>query len=432
VHFYHSGTSHNLLKTSRLSCLLLDCRPVMPRRPPRPDSLRVELAHALGFPNYPDDITADPYLNYLMNQRTGTQEQHTKLLLKILDYFDVGPAYGAAGSPTRSIQGLIDALSIDTESTCHDTPNVEDVVLCAIGTWTMLLDSFVLLPLAGGVRKISLAYGLRACDNIASCQPYQEDLAGLITGSGLLPAPARLDDMALDGGHMETVKHLYSLLKQSPTNAPASPRRWDSSAESRHLQNNASLGVLDNLDSLESLSIKCIRLNIWTLKAIGAVVVVWTHNISRHLLLSKRNGQHALELFALPCALDATSLQSKVVGISPELSQENSLLFNAWPDIPRHAKFGVSRFCWCWSCSAKRYRSQSIARYKSFTRNTQETDSLLINLMRKESSDWTPDIFPCLWSRVMILEEHLRVAKPISLWILFRDRRDTLQFWTFL
>jgi hypothetical protein len=48
-----------------------------------------------------------------------------------------------------------------------------------------------------------------------------------------------------------------------------------------------------------------------------------------------------------------------------------------------------------------------------------------------QPSDWVQDLFPCLWPRIVVLEEHLHMAKPWSIWILFRDRRDTLQFWTF-
>ena len=60
-----------------------------------------------------------------------------------------------------------------------------------------------------------------------------------------------------------------------------------------------------------------------------------------------------------------------------------------------------------------------------------EFDPLLVELMVNEPSDWTPELFPSLWSRIVVLEEHLTTAKPWNIWILFRDQRDTLQFWTF-
>jgi hypothetical protein len=423
---------------------------------PAPDALRVDLAHTLGFPNYPIDTTAEPYLNYLTNRYIGgnTLEAYIRLLKETIGYFDVVPTDHNVASTPRTIQGLLDVLSTtDTESFGHTKTDIEDTMLYAIGTWTMLLSSFVLLPMAGGIRKVTLAYNLRTRGTLSGCQPYQEDVAGLIMGSDLLPGPAKytyLDGIAPEDGNLEAAVRLCSLLNPLPasaSNAPAGPRAWAPSYETGRSQWRVSLGFFHNLDSLESLSIKATRLNAHTLSVFGAVDVAWTHNLSRHLLLSKRDGQYILEVFALPCALGATSLSSETAGISSELAQEiresYSLLFNAWPKTSWHSRLG-RQFCWCWSCSARRHRSQVITSYKKFNRHRtlgakgprdahgSEYDPLLVELMNNEPSDWTPDLFPNLWSRVMVLEEHLQGAKPWSIWVLFRDRRDTLQFWTFL
>jgi hypothetical protein len=384
----------------------------MDRKSSAPDRLRIELAHRLGFPHYPGDTTAEPYLNYLTNRRISriTHEEHLNLLLRVIACFDADILGQHVASNTRSIQGLIDALSTDKEYCGTYQPDLEDITLYTIGLWTMLLSSFILLPKAGSVRRVKLAYGLRMRGRLTNRHPYEEDVAGLVVGSGLLPAPAqypRFDEMV--------------------------PVPDDT--------------FLD-LDSLESLAISATRLNMYTLKVFGAVDVVWTHNISRHLLLSKRGGQYILEIFALPCALSASSLRFSTTGIGADLAQEiresYSLLFNAWPKVPRHAKLGAGRFCWCWSCSARQDRNQAITEYKRFSQHrtpgakrsrreySSEYDPLLIELMSNEPSDWTPDLFPNLWSRILILEQHLQVAKPWCVWVLFRDRRDTLQFWTFL
>jgi len=45
--------------------------------------------------------------------------------------------------------------------------------------------------------------------------------------------------------------------------------------------------------------------------------------------------------------------------------------------------------------------------------------------------NWIPDYFQVLWPRIIELEKHLQAARPWRFWVLFRDRRDTLQFWTF-
>jgi len=218
------------------------------------------------------------------------------------------------------------------------------------------------------------------------------------------------------------------------------------------LYGHSSSRFFDSLNSLESLSIDATRLNAYTLKVFGAVDIEWTHNLSRHLLLSKRNGRHVFEVFALPCALEAYSLNMRSVGITSEFAQEvresYCLLLNAWPITPLHAKFGtwigVHSLCWCWSCSAQRHRKRLLSAYTKFSerklpRNARvqgkqcsEYDPLLIELTKNETSDWTPHLFPSLWPRIMALEEHLQGAKPWSIWVLFQDRRDTLQFWTFL
>lgn len=157
-------------------------------------------------------------------------------------------------------------------------------------------------------------------------------------------------------------------------------------------------------------------------------------------------------MFALPCALAATSLSEETTGITPalclEIRESYCSLFSAWPSTLRHARFsrilGIEKLCWCWWCSAQRHQAHVISTYKKFSRRhtpgkprilgtqNSEYDPLLIDLMKKEPTDWAPDLFPSLWSRITILEQHLQAAKPLSIWVLFWDRRDTLQFWTIL
>lgn len=179
--------------------------------------------------------------------------------------------------------------------------------------------------------------------------------------------------------------------------------------------------------------------------------MTWTQNIARHLLLTKSGGQHKLELFSLPCAFGATTCAS--VGISAELAQEvqesYAMLFNAWHKPPLHVKLaallGVRRVCWCWSCTAYRYRKRCLTDcrrgsgagiWKGSVGEVIDQygfDEMLVDLSGKPAhDDWTPDDFPHLWTRIIRLEQHLQTSRPWSLWVLFRDRRDTMQFWTFL
>jgi hypothetical protein len=444
--------------------------PYQPRQ--APDDMRTELAHALGFPEYPTSTIAEPYLNYIANRYVGrgTLEGYLKLVIHVIEYFKAEGDEDALSA--RYIQELLDSLATSSDEYFSDTKagsqtrhdDVEDTILYIIGTWTLLVSSFVHLPVAGGARKIALAYSIRAQDtpSASQCHPYKETVSGLIIGSGLLPAagqwglPNSSDDNTMS---MKAAIHFMETLRGSQSFGPGSASSPGGSTFSLQSLDSVgrgdtrmSLRYLDDLDSLESLHIANTRLNAYTLSVFGAVDVAWTHNISRHMLLCKRGNRHVLEVFALPCALSATTLTSRAVGITPEYAQEvmesYSLLFNAWSDTPRHAKYGKFfdpfGFCWCWSCSARRYRTQVILEYRKLSKkrtpgskrcrssHASEFDPLLLDLMENEPSDWTPEFFPSLWSRIMILEEHLQAAKPWNIWVLFRDRRDTLQFWTFL
>ncbi|KAF2438618.1 hypothetical protein P171DRAFT_423932 [Karstenula rhodostoma CBS 690.94] len=359
------------------------------RRVNLPDHHRVALAHALGYDNYPNDLSAEPHIRYIANRHIGrgTLENHLCLFVHVIKHCSADAEKPTQPSTRlRSIRALLDALiSTDGETMFADTnpdsvsrrEDVEDTVMYIVGTWAMLLGSFVQAP--NGFRKVILAYNLQTGVENSHKEAYYEDLEGLI--------------------------------RRSST-----------------------------------------RVNAFTLNVLAAVKLQWTYNISQHMLLSRIGGRHVLEIFALPCALNATSL-ANAVGIPSELRQEIQesycILFNAWPDPPKHARIwhwlGIRKFCWCWSCSAHRHRAHIIRKYRKVcaykpatkarvrkSDRQSEYDPLLVVLMNgTEASDWTQELFPCLWSRVVELEEHLQAAKPWSIWILFRDRRDTLQFWTF-
>ncbi|KAF2112992.1 hypothetical protein BDV96DRAFT_496854 [Lophiotrema nucula] len=366
-----------------------------PPRTNRPDPLRIELAHAVGYPNYPDDASAEPHLNYITarNLHRGTQDEYIRLFIRVIEYFKKGQSNKGQHSSSVCIQALLDGLAAsDAEDVFADTrPNsrfrkedVEDTVLYIFGVWSMMLSSF--LRIGNDARAIR--------------DPYPEE-----TGRYLI----------YGADHDDYQSHLADFIRLHAT-----------------------------------------RLNAYTLNVFGALEIYWTHDISRHMLLSQRGGRFRVEIFALPCAFQATTLTSEVVGISAELAQEikesYGILFNAWPDSSLHAKLGfllgIRKVCPCWSCSANRFRNKTISAFKHGCTTATGTsrkakrrrpldsgsgfDPLLEELMNGEDvSDWTYDLFPHLWQRIAILEAHLQRAKPWSIWILFRDRRDTLQFWTF-
>jgi hypothetical protein len=432
------------------------------------DRLRIDLAHSLGFNYYPENCSAEPYLTYIENHRFSRvqPEEYIRLFIHVIEHFK--PVHSSDDNRTTdSIATLLDSLSESSGPYFSESKagsqeryeDVEDTVLYIIGAWTMMLSSFVIVPVAGGIRKITTAYNLRMQDGSSARHPYEQNISDLVAGSGLLPKPSqghlpgngRYDDMA------QAALKLIRLLSNNGESSTSPTSTVDnlmlsSSITFNSAQNSVDRippGFLDDIESLESLSISATRLNALTLKVFGTVDIEWTNNLSRHMILSKRGSQHFLQIFALPCAFEATSIAQKATGIPSDLLQEiresYSILFNAWPDKSFHVKFGLRFCCWCWPCSAYRYRKKAISdcnracasksrRSKNNGGSTQSTfDPLLLELMEYDaSSDWTYDIFPHLWSRITSLELHLQTSRPWSIWVLFRDRRDTLQFWTFL
>lgn len=432
----------------------------MSRRRPQAihhDPLRISLAHALGFHAYPDHLTAEPYLNYISNRNifAGAEHEYLELLLLVVEHFRANKTVQVL------LQQLVDSnveqLFAETApGSAARIENVEDTVMYIMGVRAMMLSSFVRLP--NGIRKVIMAYNINTGGKVAA---FEESLPGLIKSSGLLPMPESETQSHINGDDEEviqTARKLIALLSQ--TNISSVDLKDNAKDQLR--PTTSSIGIADttrlyyrdlqDMDSLESLSIKATRLNAFTLNTLGAVDVSWTHNISRHMLLSQRRGRYVLEVFAMPCIFEATSSAADQIGVSPDLAQEiqesYGILFNAWPDMPTHSRiggyFGLRRICWCWSCSAYRHRGRIISHLRNGNKPISrkrmqhdnhfqsELDPRLLELMcNDEACDWTYELFPSLWSRITILEEHMHKAKPWSIWILLRDRRDTLQFWTF-
>jgi hypothetical protein len=452
------------------------------------DALRTKLARTLGFADYPRNQTSAPYLNYIENRYIGrgTLEEYIVLFIMVVKYLQDAPVRNDAleGERTRTIRGLLDKLCDANESLFADTQEntrmrkdeVEDTALYILGVWSSMLSSFVHLP--NGSRRILNAYKSRNESIGLEVDVLSCSLSGLLHGSGLLPTPGDWTDVQDDRDRdiLDAAKRLMSLLSgekttfdngTSPRNIDSSPMRRSffgrlpsSTSDAENSSSYIAYRTLDNIDAVESLSIKAKRLNAFTLKVLGAVEICWTHNISRHLLLSQRRGRSILELFALPCVFTSTSIFSKAVGISSDFAQEIQesycILFNAWPETPLHVKlgyvFGWRKICWCWACSSYRHRIHALENLKTISAAQLSTlkarrlhgqgqgqavkdefDPRLIKLMENpDPPDWTQELFPSLWPRIVALEEHLQRARPWSIWILFRDRRDTLQFWTFL
>lgn len=419
-----------------------------------PNPTRTDLAHALGF-NDTDILKATPYLNYIENRRRahhGTTEEYRSTFIRILQHFS------STHAGPRTIRTLLDSLMAEkmvdnTNAGSEEREKIakftEDTVMHIMGVWSMLSISFMKRP--SGKRRITTAYSVRARPGRG--EAYDQNLAGLICGSGLLSAtenspPTLYSDH--DGDIVRTATRLVALLNQSD----------GAIGNNTSSQILSSSGVLTNdtleaMDALESLSIAPTRLNAFTLYALGAVEIYWTYDVSRHMMLSYHEGHEVFELFALPIVLKAGRSASDAATISPALTHEiqetYATLFNAWPKEKRpfHAKygsyFGFHKICWCWSCSARRYRDQVVSKYRKLAEMPRdrmttprpddplsEYDPYLVELMGLKALAWSPDANPYLWPRIQKLEKHLQLTKPWSIRMLLQDRRDTLQFWTFL
>jgi hypothetical protein len=448
------------------------------------DNPRIDLARSLGLSEYPGNLRAEPYLIYIENHcfSTARSEEYMRLFIHVIRHFKA--IEGSDGNDsTKSIALLLgELLSISGDDYFPESQSdsqerredVEDAVMYIIGTWTMMLSSFVVVPIAGGIRKVTMAYNMRTQDGVNSLEPHEQSVSALVKGSGLLPDPDQnhFTGNSSNDDITQTALKLIKLLSINPSSSASCASSFkapmDLSGETINppqppTYRNMPPDFLD-LESHESLSISATRLNALTLHILGTVSIEWTYNISRHLILSKRNGQHHLQVFALPCAFEAPSFAEETTGIPTnllhEIRESYSILFNAWPTTPLHAKLGLRFCCWCWACSAHRYRGRAIADCKracaleSRRRHAQAKrsrlgvlstktktagaarnafDPMLLALMEYDaSSDWTYDMFPHLWARITALEMHLQGSRPWSIWVLFRDRRDTLQFWTFL
>jgi hypothetical protein len=157
------------------------------------DDVRTRLAHALGYHDYPATATAKPYLTYIYKSHIGNGrlEEWLELFIEIIEHFDVKMKQSGGGD---SIQALIDRLA---SSGFHDifsdtspghparVKHVEDTVMYILGIWTTMLSSFV--QQRNQVRKVTAAY--KTCSNgkVSPIEPYDENVAGLISGCELLP-----------------------------------------------------------------------------------------------------------------------------------------------------------------------------------------------------------------------------------------------------
>jgi hypothetical protein len=146
------------------------------------DDLQTKLAIALGVP---DSVTIEPYFAYIVNSAGGINvEDYLELFIFVLEHFE--------SQQGRTIKSLIDHLIRDGFRDMFPDPNVgiprneqvEDTVMCIIGTWATMLSSFQRIC---RVRKVTAAYTIFSRTVQSPKSPYDENVTGLNSGSELLP-----------------------------------------------------------------------------------------------------------------------------------------------------------------------------------------------------------------------------------------------------
>jgi len=372
--------------------------------------VRMSLAHSLGFPDSPKDSLAEPYLNYIENchHDPDTLQEYLELFSKVVR------AFSTNNGPQTTIQACIndtfaanDALFEEIKAEGPRREIITDTVLNILGVWITARSYFIK---SGGYRQVELAFHLRRGSS-KNTSALEETLPGLIRESGLIPS----QDL-------------------STTCTTPIPLSSSSNTDIHRLQ-------YSRLDSLETSSIKATALNAYTLYSLADTRISWTFNFSRHLLLTPVGGHYILEVFALPCAFTGKALFK--AGMPPTLVHEiqtsYSILFDPYGGTSLHARWGkavgLASWCWCQSCSVNRLKLSELRLLKErkIAQSKGEFDPLLLKLMSNpEPGNWDHELFVHLWPRIVALDEHLQSAKPWNFWVLFRDRRDTLQFWTFL
>jgi hypothetical protein len=404
------------------------------------ETLRDRLAKEVGFSGaQPAQAFLAMYENRCSQDR---QKDYLDLFLRTVQYFS------QACEEQKTLGSWIDKLVAKDEPLFRRPVDMRrnliiDQVFCILGSWTSMISYFMRSP--RGYRPIVYAYATSQnlqqswehCTNAA----LGETLPDLICKSQLLNFNATEGLPLMRGmSNCSTISGIRSAFGLQQDN-----ERDDLSVTSR-----TPLLFHTVFDYLESAQIPANILNAHTLRILAGVQIQWTTNISRHLLLSSSGGCKVLEVYALPSLFRFCTASLKKAGIPEKLKLEvlesYPLLFNPRDDAnPHGGRFGAWRrwWCWCVSCSSRRVRVHELARLSGqistlktpqhaglITKN--EYDSYLkIIMVTAHRGQWDSEFFRLLWPRITLVDEHLKKSRPWNFWVLFRDRRESLPFWTF-
>lgn len=203
-----------------------------------------------------------------------------------------------------------------------------------------------------------------------------------------------------------------------------------------------------SLDLEETSVIAASELNLYTLKTFAAVDVHWTTNLARHLLLSKNHGRSTVEVFSLASALSSAFPEAMSDSLVREVKASYVGLFRIDLNVggcntiskttqvhdpsilsPHRsiAERMILRSLWCW-CRECSYCRASCHAFSLLQRERRD-QAIWFYVEPSSQRNWKPETFPSLWPRIMALREYQNRARPWNLRSLFRDRRDTPNWW---
>jgi len=336
---------------------------------PSPDLLK-SLAHLLGFMKYPEDESATPYLEYIIEQGRDDAaiNDYIRLFKDVVEYFANShndPTIGSyiffhIAEPNHYY--FNDPPSSDTRA-----DDVTDTILYILGIWTLMKRYFE--ALRGDLRHVVWAYCIHNGKPVSETFALGETLPWLLAGSRLLPSGEQHRYGAKKDGS-SAVEPIEVLLKPFATpdwsadeDLKAALRSFIAACTSTSslvscaalLDLTSSLQLHASLDLIESLFIDPSVLNAFKLLTLANVHIHWMDNISWHLLLSIYDQQYYLEVFALPSAIqDGGENIFHKIGISRKLMDEiqdsYAALFNPQPPSYLHNRLGklVELRFWCW------------------------------------------------------------------------------------
>ncbi|KAF8537897.1 hypothetical protein BDD12DRAFT_845022 [Trichophaea hybrida] len=195
-------------------------------------------------------------------------------------------------------------------------------------------------------------------------------------------------------------------------------------------------GLLPSSRIRESPGIARKDLNAYKLTKLGRIKIEWSTDITEHLTLKHEHEKTSLLLFSLPCILGQHSTFSlSTVGISNELQYEITLsyglLFGRFPNEHSRRWIPGKWMCNCIGCKVAGTLEEAMIVIENTGQVLDPSLRRHCREMKSVCNVWVPSDFKHFWTRIHDLNQFLQERKPRTLVQLFKDRRDTLQYYTF-